>query len=108
MLGGGSPVKFLLIRSTARIIAHSLPHLGGHPGLNVVVLGVGDLGAEAEHGANLHRQTEPDVVHAHAHRPLPRKDHRVRKPQLVGLPWQTKNKVKFAGLFERKKLFFGV
>ncbi len=38
-----------------------------------------------EHGADLHRLPEPDVVHANADRPLTPVDERVGEAQLVGL-----------------------
>ena len=63
-----------------------LHYLSRYPGLNIVALGVADLGVEVEHGAHFDRLTEPDVVHVHAVGAATSEHVGIGPGQLKGLP----------------------
>ena len=66
--------------------------LSRYSGLDVVILCVADLGVEVEHGANLYRCPEPDVVHVHAEGPGLAKNIGVGPGQLESLPHDKSSK----------------
>ena len=64
----------------------SLPHLCWHSGLNILILGVGDVRVEVEQGADLDWSSEPDILHAETERLGPAEHVGVGPGQLQSLP----------------------
>ena len=65
---------------------HRVQGLRRHPDLHVVALGEADLRVEVEHGADLHRRSEQDVVHVQDRRSRLAEDEGVGPGKLEGLP----------------------